>query len=102
MSSHFESRIDSKLSFSQTNWQGEGDRRGHGRLLFQVTVTFPQTSDGSPLSINHFGTDLERFSQTFGNVSNVDFKWLDLKGSIGGIYAGVSLISIAVPCTKFN
>ncbi|KAJ7142530.1 hypothetical protein C8R44DRAFT_865859 [Mycena epipterygia] len=71
-----------------TNWSDEGDRPGHGRLLFQVTVTFPQTSDGAPLSINHFGTDLERFTQTFGDVSNVDFKWLDLKGSIGGIYAG--------------
>ncbi|KAJ7142471.1 hypothetical protein C8R44DRAFT_658197 [Mycena epipterygia] len=70
-----------------TNWQGEDHRGSHHKLRFQVTVTFPQTSDGAPLSIKNFSTDLELFSQTFADMSNVDFKSLAVRGSIGGIYA---------------
>jgi hypothetical protein len=40
-------------------------------LRFQVTVTFPQTSDKSPLSINKLSTDLLIFSQTFGDTLTV-------------------------------
>ncbi|KAJ7142526.1 hypothetical protein C8R44DRAFT_602709, partial [Mycena epipterygia] len=85
-----------------TNWQGEDHRGSHQKLRFQVTVTFPQTSDGAPLSINHFATDLELFSQNFADVSNVDFKWLDLKGSIGGIYAEALVAESADIGTSFG
>ncbi|KAJ7142506.1 hypothetical protein C8R44DRAFT_760740, partial [Mycena epipterygia] len=70
-----------------TNWKREGPRQAHEKLRFHVTVTFPQPAADSPLSIRNFSTDLEIFSQTFADVSNVEFKSLALNASIGGISA---------------
>ncbi|KAJ7348396.1 hypothetical protein DFH08DRAFT_959800 [Mycena albidolilacea] len=71
-----------------TEWDHEGGRRhNHEKLRFQVTVTFPRTSDKSSLSINNLSTDLLIFSQTFGDLSNIAFKSLLLKGAVGGILA---------------
>ncbi|KAJ7643275.1 hypothetical protein B0H17DRAFT_1104430 [Mycena rosella] len=62
-----------------------GDR--HEKMRFEVTVTFPQTSDDSPLSINNLSTDLHVFTQVFGDMSKIAFKTLAIKGSVGGIHA---------------
>ncbi|KAJ7890862.1 hypothetical protein B0H14DRAFT_2688948, partial [Mycena olivaceomarginata] len=54
-----------------TKWDHEGGRRHtHEKLRFQVTVTFPQTSDKSPPSINKPPTDPLIPLQTFGDLSN--------------------------------
>ncbi|KAJ7116217.1 hypothetical protein C8R43DRAFT_113554 [Mycena crocata] len=70
-----------------TNWEHDGHRDRHDKIHFEVTVTFPQTSDDSPLAINNLSTDLEVFSQIFGDMSNIDFKSLNVKGSLGGVTA---------------
>ncbi|KAJ7610044.1 hypothetical protein DFH06DRAFT_1016851, partial [Mycena polygramma] len=74
-----------------TNWKGDHHRRHrrehHQKLRFEVTVTFPSTEDGSSLGIKQFLTDLPIFSQTFEDLTNVDFGTLDLKSAIAGIRA---------------
>ncbi|KAJ7149237.1 hypothetical protein C8R43DRAFT_1007533 [Mycena crocata] len=70
-----------------TNWEHEGHRDRHDKIHFEVTVTFPQTSDDSPLAINNLSTDLEVFTQIFGDMNNIDFKSLNVKGSLGGVSA---------------
>ncbi|KAJ7876367.1 hypothetical protein B0H14DRAFT_3543822 [Mycena olivaceomarginata] len=66
-----------------TRWDGR--EWGEQKLRFDVFVTFPQTSDGSPLPINHLWTDVQSFSQSFGNKSNVAFNRLAVQASVGGI-----------------
>ncbi|KAJ7661758.1 hypothetical protein B0H17DRAFT_1093877 [Mycena rosella] len=70
-----------------SKWDGGGHRDRHDKMRFEVTVTFPQTSDDSPLSINNLSTDLHVFTQVFGDMSNIAFKSLAIKGSVGGIHA---------------
>ncbi|KAJ6516722.1 hypothetical protein C8R47DRAFT_1063398 [Mycena vitilis] len=74
-----------------TNWKGDRHRRHrrdhHQKLRFEVTVTFPSTEDGSSLAIKQFLTDLPIFSQTFEDLSNVDFGTLDLKSAFASIRA---------------
>ncbi|KAF7363025.1 DUF4097 domain-containing protein [Mycena venus] len=85
-----------------TKWKGEERRRReHEKLRFDVTVTFPRTEDESPLAINRFLTDLEFFSQTFADLSNVAFGKLYLKSALAGIrgetlYAGNASISTSL------
>ncbi|KAJ7673778.1 hypothetical protein DFH06DRAFT_1081622 [Mycena polygramma] len=73
-----------------TNWKGHRRHRRHRehqKLRFEVTVTFPSTEDGSALAIKQFLTDLPIFSQTFEDVSNVNFGTLDLKSAVASIRA---------------
>ncbi|KAJ7348384.1 hypothetical protein DFH08DRAFT_808123 [Mycena albidolilacea] len=77
----------------------DGAKSGVG---FLVTVTFPQTSDKSPLSINNLSTDLLIFSQTFGDLSNIAFKSLLLEGAVGDILAEVWLTGIQVHFRRYN
>ncbi|KAJ7230024.1 hypothetical protein GGX14DRAFT_538287 [Mycena pura] len=69
-----------------TKWEGKGRQRGH-TLQFKVTVTFPSTDDGSPLSISNLQTDLEIFAQKFGDMSGVEFKAMSLKSVLAPILA---------------
>ncbi|KAK7013835.1 54S ribosomal protein L16, mitochondrial [Favolaschia claudopus] len=62
-------------------------RHEHQKLRFDVRVTFPRTEDDSPLDINHFFTDLEIYSQTFADLSNVAFGHLGLRSSLAGVRA---------------
>ncbi|KAJ6582576.1 hypothetical protein DFH09DRAFT_1309531 [Mycena vulgaris] len=70
-----------------TNWQGEGRRDKHDKMHFEVTVTLPQAADHGILRINNLSTDLQIFSQIFGDMNNVAFKSLALKSSLGMIMA---------------
>ncbi|KAJ7478249.1 hypothetical protein FB451DRAFT_1032641, partial [Mycena latifolia] len=63
------------------------DRKRHNALRIYVTVTFPQTDDGALLAINNLSTDLQIFTQIFGDVSSVAFKTLELKSSLGGVFS---------------
>ncbi|KAJ7777698.1 hypothetical protein DFH07DRAFT_797566 [Mycena maculata] len=70
-----------------TKWDRGRHSKEHEKLRFEVTVTFPQTSEDSPLAIKKLSTDLEIFTQIFGDVSNINFNSLFVKGSLGGVYA---------------
>jgi hypothetical protein len=54
----------------------------------------PHTEDGSALAINRFLTDLEIFSQTFADMSNIAFDKLYLKSALGDVYAEVCFIAL--------
>ncbi|KAJ7848399.1 hypothetical protein B0H13DRAFT_2090271, partial [Mycena leptocephala] len=70
-----------------TKWEGEEGHHEHRKLRFNVTVTLPRTEDGSALAINRFLTDLEIYSQTFADMSNIAFDKLYLKSALGGVHA---------------
>ncbi|KAJ6518558.1 hypothetical protein DFH09DRAFT_228372 [Mycena vulgaris] len=70
-----------------TKWKGEGHRDRHDKMRFEVTVTLPQAADDGILSINNLSTDFQIFTQIFGDMSNVAFKSLSLRTSLGGIIA---------------
>ncbi|KAJ7077644.1 hypothetical protein B0H15DRAFT_789487, partial [Mycena belliarum] len=66
------------------------DHHEHGnKLRFDITVTLPAPSNKSdgPLVINKLATDLQLFTQVFGDMRGVAFRHLALKGSLGGIFA---------------
>ncbi|KAJ7779077.1 hypothetical protein B0H16DRAFT_1501021 [Mycena metata] len=69
-----------------TKWEGKR-RRENERLRLDVTVTFPRTEDNSALAINNFSSDLEIFTQTVADLSNIDFKTLSLKAALSAIRA---------------
>ncbi|KAJ7816716.1 hypothetical protein B0H13DRAFT_2459744, partial [Mycena leptocephala] len=74
-----------------TKWEGIASRNEGETLRFELNVIFPQAYDHSPLVVNSLSTDLEPFSsQIFADMSNVYFKSLSLKSSLGNIYAEVS------------
>ncbi|KAJ7616945.1 hypothetical protein DFH06DRAFT_104794 [Mycena polygramma] len=80
-------RVDDQIGVGFfTNWQGNSLRRlEESKLCFEVTATFPATEDGSPLVLSQFSTDLPNLSQTFDDLSNVDFEQLVLASQVASI-----------------
>jgi hypothetical protein len=64
------------------------------RLHFAIKVTFPELSDGSPLLIKKFETDVHNAAHRIRDLNEkVLFQSLHLKGSNGPIHAQVNFIS---------
>ncbi|EGN95818.1 hypothetical protein SERLA73DRAFT_162538 [Serpula lacrymans var. lacrymans S7.3] len=57
-----------------------------GRMHFDVTVTFPATSDGKPLRINNFRTDFDHYSIKIDDIQkSVYFNFILLSTLTAGI-----------------
>ncbi|KAJ7784834.1 hypothetical protein DFH07DRAFT_947901 [Mycena maculata] len=86
-----------KDSNTRLTRETEERARKNEKQRFEVTVTFPQTSANSSLVINNLSTDLQFFSQRFGDMSHVTFKHLSLKSVLGEISAeSLSAVDAAV------
>ena len=64
------------------------------RLHFATKVILPELSDGSPLLIKKFETDVRNTAHRIGDLNEkVLFQSLHLKGSNGLIHAQVNFVS---------
>ncbi|TFK45094.1 hypothetical protein BDQ12DRAFT_642266 [Crucibulum laeve] len=82
------SRKDGEIGIGIFSPEWANHHRIEDQLYFEVVVSLPRTSNGKPLLINRFETDVLNTPHRIGDLSkSVIFQSIDLKGSNAPIYA---------------